>query len=338
VSSPATMLSEKPRSIAYFGASVTAQREGFRPLLHQRLRDRFGQDHDSIFAGIGGVNIVAATFLADEFVVRHDPDFCLVEFTSAHLSSWQDPADGGVAMDGLLAKLRSAGCRPWLLHLYRRDWDERQAELMAAFEAAADRHDVPSIDLVTPLRDQVEHGEEEALFRDDVHTTDAGSRLVAELTEAALASIQAERGGQPAHPPGVDYSGAHFVPVAAGECEGVAEMKLFRLHRPYLEVAAGSTIRPRIAGRLAGLALVVGPESGELEIADRAGSQRLMAWDEFCHYERFTAIAFERACPAGDEISIELTQTIPDYSRSREPVEPSERRTAKVIGYLVLPE
>jgi hypothetical protein len=338
VSASATMLSEKPLSIAYFGASVTGQREGFRPLLHQRLRERSGQAHESVSAGIGGVNIIAATFLADELVLRHEPDLCLVEFTSSQLSPWQDAADGGAAMDGLLAKLRSAGCRPCLLHIYRRDWDERQTELMSAFEAAAERHDIPSIDLVTPLRQRVEEGEEDALFRDGVHTTDAGSRLVAELAEAALASIPAEQDLEPVDLPGADYSGAHLVPATAEDADGPADMRLFRLHQAYLEIRDGSAIRPHLAGRLAGLALIVGPDSGELEITDSAGAQRLMTWDEFCHYERFTAIAFERPCRTGDEISIGLTETVPDYARCRRPVHPPESRTAKVIGYLVLPE
>jgi hypothetical protein len=331
-------LSERPLSIAYFGASVTAQKEGYRPLLHERLRSRFGQDHDSVFAAIGGVDIVSAVFLVDEFVVRHDPDLCLIEFTSVEPRSGDRVAQAEAAMDGAVAKLRRAGCRPCLLHLARRDWRGINGNLLDAFERVAERHEIPSIDLTDTLFEQTAV----QIFRDDVHTTSTGAQLIAELNDQAIGSIaiddpRTEGGEEMPDPVGDDLRDAHAIPVGAEDAEGPAEMLLFRLQRPYLELPAASSIRRRFADRLAGLVLLVGPESGELEIVNRSGRQRLMTWDEYCFYERYTALVFDRPCELG-EVSIELTDTVPDYASCRRPVEPPEHRTAKVIGYLVLPE
>jgi lysophospholipase L1-like esterase len=334
----ATKLSQEPVSLCCFGASVTAQKEGYRPLLHERLASSFGQDHTSLFAGIGGVDIVCAAFLADEFVVRHRPDLCLVEFTTAGLMWGSSLAEAEGAMDGVVAKLRTAGIQPCLLHLARKDWRDDHADLLAAFERVAEHHGIPSIDLTGPFLDST-HAD--GMFRDPVHTTAAGSELAAELVARAIDAIAAEDlpagpTEQPPAPTSDGFRDAQVLPPAAEDADGLAEMRLFRLQRPYLELPAGSAIGRRFSDRVAGLVMVVGPESGELEVTDASGKQRLMTWDEWCHYERFQACLFERPCEAG-EVSIELTETVPDYARCRRPVEPPERLSAKVIGYMVLP-
>ena len=336
-------LSEDPVSISYFGASVTAQKDGYRPLLHDRLRDRFRQDHRSSFAGIGGVDVVSAVFLADEFVARHRPDLCLIEFTSTELIWGSSVAEAKGAMDGILAKLTAAGTRPCLLHLARREWHEQHTDVLAAFERAADRHGIPSIDLTGVFLESA--GTDAAanrIFRDAVHITAAGAELASELIADAIESVAAQdphRGTdwERPDPSSNEYRGAHVLAVVAEDAAGPARMCVLRLQRPYLEFPHGSSIRRRFEERLAGLVLLVGPDSGELEVVDRRGPQRLMIWDEYCHYERFTACLFERPCEAGGEVSIELTDTVPDYASCRRPMDPPERRTVKVIGYMVLP-
>jgi hypothetical protein len=327
-------------TVAYFGASVTAQREGYRPLLHRRLCDRFGQDHQPIFAAVGGIDVAAAVFLTDDLVIRHRPDLCLVEFTSVEPGSAGLLARAETAMDGVIVKLREIGCMPCLLHLPRREVREGSSELRDAFERVADRHRIPSID-VTSVVEGSSDPATAPIFRDEVHTSDSGSCLVAELVERAIGSLAGDatatvQAGVP-DPVGDDYRHAHVIPVAEGDADGPAELRLFRLQRQFLELGAGTAIRRRFSERLAGLVMLVGPESGELEISDGRGPQRLMAWDQFCSYERFTASVFDRPCNAGDEVSIELTGTVPDYSRSRHPIDPPERRLAKVMGYMVLP-
>jgi hypothetical protein len=335
-----TRLTEQPASIAYFGASVTAQKQGYRPLLQERLRRRFGLEHESVFAGIGGVDVISAVFLADEFVVQRRPDLCLIEFTSTVPIRDSTLADAERAMEGMIGKLVAAGIQPCLLHLGRREWRTEHAEQLAAFERVAGRHQVPSIDLTPAFTESDDPGR---LFRDPVHTSAPGSELVAQLTDDALASIATARPDEPedrvpAAPSGKRFHGAHVVPVTSRDSSPAGEMGLFRLHRPFLELPLGSSIRRRFDERLAGLVMLVGPESGELEIVDPDGVQRLMAWDQYCHYERFTVCLFERPCAVGAEVAIRLTETIPDYSQCRRPVDPPDRRTARMLGYAVLPE
>jgi hypothetical protein len=338
----AERLSARPCSIAYFGASVTVQREGYRPRLHELLRLRFGQDHRSVVAAIGAIGIFSAAFLADELVVRNQPDLCLIEFTTAEFLRRRplDPAEA--ALDGILSKLREAGIAVCLLHLPRRKWKQKTAQVLGAFEKVAERHAVPSIDLASPTRRAIEEGSVSAdlVFKDVLHTRPDGARLIAGAIDRAIWRIAAAdvTGVEPPEPVSRALAHAYVVPAAAADAGGKGRMGRFRLIQPYVEVDAGTPIRRCLDGHLVGLVVLVGPESGEIEVRDPAGAQRTMVWNEDCSFERYTTVEFERPCPPGSEVTIELTDTAPDYSTSLRPVDPPEQRNLRVVGYMVLPE
>jgi hypothetical protein len=337
----AERLNIEPCSIAYFGASVTVQKEGYRPRLHELLRARFEQDHRAIVAAVGAIGVYSATFLADELVVRNEPDLCLVEYTTAEFVRHRPLDRAEAALDGLLSKLNAAGIAACLLHLPRREWTEKAQQVLTAFEAVADRHAFPSINLAGPTRRAIDEGSlsKETVFTDVVHTTREGSQLFAEAVDQALARVVAADVTEAPSPPSPGaLARAHFVPAEAGDASGAGQMKRFRLVQPYLQVGPGKSLQRSVDGLLVGLVVLAGPESGELEVTDRSGSQRAMVWDSDCFYERYTTVEFERPCPPGSGVTVELTDTSPDYSSCRRPVDPPERRDLRVVGYMVRPE
>ncbi len=335
----ARRLREDECSIAYFGASVTVQKDGYRPRLHELIRHRFGRDHTSILAAVGATAVLPGVFLADNLVAAHRPDLCLVEYATP-IPGRRELAEAESALDGIIAKLLAVGCQPCLLHVYRRGKD--QDRMVAAFENVAERHGIPSIDLVTPLRAAVTEGhlDKHQLFRDGMHTTPEGSQLVAEMADRALAEI-ADAGGPGttlrASAPSPDYRGAREVAASIAEVDGDAQMGRFRLQLPYVRIAGGSAVRRRFDETLHGLALIIGPESGEVEISAAGEAQRKMAFDEAGHYERLGAMLLKRPVPPGVEVTIRSTETVPDYSISRRPMEPPAERSLKLFGYLVSP-
>jgi hypothetical protein len=338
-------LRREPCSIAYLGASVTVQREGYRPRLHELLEDRFAQQHRAVFAGLGAVGAVGAVFVVDKLVLSREPDLCLIEYATGDYGSDRTIEEVEAALEGIVIKLRRAGIQPCFLHLYRADWTERANQILAATERVAERHCVPSVDLATVLRDLVSAGtlDDTALFRDGIHTTPEGSQLVAELAALGVVSIaesgQTEAGQQtiPA-PSGEDFSGAEFVPARAEDAGGAGRMGLFRFQQPYLEITQDAVIRRRFDGELVGLMVLHGPESGELRLTDDAdGSQHAMIWDNTCFYERLGAKLLKRRVAAGADMTIELTDKPPDYSLCSRPVQAPERRVLRVAGYMVLP-
>jgi GDSL-like lipase/acylhydrolase family protein len=339
----AARLSQQPCGIAYLGASVTVQRHGYRPRLHELLRSRFGQEHRSVMAAVGAVGVVSAAFLTDDLVTSHDPDLCLIEYTAAELVTHTPLERIEAALGGIVAKLQDRDIQPCFLHLPRRRWTARADDVLASFERVADRHGSPSIDLIQPIRDAIATGDlhVDKLYRDVVHTTDDGAQLVAEAADRAIGSLTeagSHEKARPGHALDHGFAGAHLLPAKPGDAAGPASMRLFRLHRPYLELAPGTLLQRRFDERLAGLAVLAGPESGEIRVTDSTGSQTAMVWDEDCHYERFMTVELDRDCPPGADVRVELTDRVPDYSSCRRPVEPPERRDLRVIGYLLLPD
>ena len=209
----------------------------------------------------------------------------------------------------------------------------------------AERHGIPSIDLAGPIAEAaVEAGDltDEELFRDSVHTTPAGSQLVAEAAaDAAFGQVAAlEPVPAPAEPPaGLDrgYARAHVATVDPADGGGAGSMGLFRMHRPYLELGRGEVLCREFDEHLAGLVVLAGPESGEIQVTDESGIQTEMIWDAACHYERFTTVTFDRMIPPGRKFAIELTDTVPDYATCQRPVEPPAHRVLRTAGYLLLP-
>jgi hypothetical protein len=328
-----------PCTVAYLGASVTVQKEGYRPRLHEMIRRRFGRQHPSLFAALGATSVLSAVFLTDELVASHRPTLCLVEY-STPLPGRRDLAEASSAIDGIIAKLLAVGCQPCLLHLYRRG--EGQDQIVGMFEEVAARHGIPSIDLLTPLRAAVEGGQldKQWLLRDGIHTTPEGSQLVAEMADIAIGRI-ADAGGPGARliaaPTVPSYRHARQVAASLEDAIGDAELALFRLQRPYLRIKPGSRVRRRLDESLHGLAVVLGPESGEVEISAGGESQCRMLFDPSSHYERFGTALLRNPVPPGVETTISLTETKPDYSISRGPIEPPPEQSLQLFGYLVAP-
>jgi hypothetical protein len=335
----ARRLREDECSIAYLGASVTVQKDGYRPRLHELIRRRFGLEHTSILAAVGATGVLPGVFLADNLVAAHRPDLCLVEYATP-LPGRRELAEAEPALDGIIAKLLAVGCQPCLLNVYRRGTN--QDRMVAAFENVAERHRVPSIDLVTPLRAAVMDSrlDKHQIFRDGIHTTPEGSQLVAEMADLALAEIT-DAGGPGttlrASAPSPNYRGAREVAANIAEVSGDARMGRFRLQRPYVRIADGSAVCRRFDGTLHGVALIIGPESGEVEITARGDAQRRMAFDEAGHYERLGTMLLKRPVPPGVEVTIRPTEAVPDYSISRRPMEPPPERSLKLFSYLVSP-
>jgi hypothetical protein len=333
-------LSERECSIAYFGASVTVQKEGYRPRLHELLQRRFGQEHRSIVAAVGAIGIFSAVFLMDDLVIRREPELCLIDYTTAEFARHRPLDTAEEALDGALAKLEAAGIASCVIHLPRRTWNERADEVLDRFERVADRRGVPTIDLARPTWRAIDDGtlDPAAVFKDVVHTTPAGSELIAGAIDSAIGRLAAVPGHEPSgHPATASFSRAHVVPAAIGDAGGAGRMETFRLIVPYLKIDGESAIRRTFDGRLAGLVVLAGPQSGEIEVTDATGSQRALIWDEDCSYERYMTVELDRECPAGAEVAIALTQTAPDYSVCRRPVEAPEHRDLRVVGYMVLP-
>ena len=71
-------LSARPGPVAYLGNSVTAQKDGFRTLLHPLIEAECENRLRAVNAGFGGVGSLASVCFMDRLVVRHAPRLCFI--------------------------------------------------------------------------------------------------------------------------------------------------------------------------------------------------------------------------------------------------------------------
>ena len=109
-----------PRSIAYLGNSLTVQKAGYRPALHQRLEQHWEAPLQQVNAGLGGVGSLACACLLDLLVQRHQPDLCLIECSAADMLGATSPAQIGPSS-------KQACGRTWRQQLSLPNWRARLA-------------------------------------------------------------------------------------------------------------------------------------------------------------------------------------------------------------------
>jgi hypothetical protein len=328
-------------TIAYMGASVAMQKDGYRPRLHELICRRTGRVHAQVPAALGGTGTVTGAFLADEWVVRRRPDLAFVEYATFDVAGTTPLEHVAPALEGIVGKLRDADCEPCFLYLHRGDLDLGASGVVAAYEAVADRHGVPSLDVGGSIRAAIGAGEveERALLRDPVHTTPVGSELTAEAIDRGLASIPA--GPAPVRVPLQDarFREARLVAPVREHVRGFCGGGSFRLVYPYLELEAGAELRFALEGELAGLFVVLGPHSGYLEVTVAGLTTEYLLWDEDCDYKRLGSLVLAPFVPRREEVSIRVSDRAVDMTAAKRPVDPGEaaRKRLKLAGLMVLP-
>lgn len=324
--------------IAFLGASVSAQRDGYASRLHGELVRRTGPAHQAIPAALGATGSLAGAHYMDLLLAGRRPDLCFVEFTTTDVSGYTPPDEIAPAAEGIVRKLARLGCQPVLLHLVRRDVAITPAHpVVRTWEAVAEHYAIPSIHVAVALEDAVR------LLRDDVHTTPEGSdRLARLIADAVLGPLAVGPGlaARPLPPPlrPDAYDRARIEPVQPGWLEPPARARRgrFRLGLEYLELGAGEELAFEVSGRLSGAMVVVGPDSGIVEFVEPGSRQRISLFDEHCHYERLSAVHFGGEYPAATPVRLRMTDAFVDRSVARRPVAdpgPAGQRL-KIVGLL----
>jgi len=251
----AAALSSEPRTIAYFGTSVTGNTHGYRETLHDSLQRRFGQEHRSVTASVGGVGPVSALFFLDQLALRHEPILCLIEYSGGDYWSNVPVEDISGAVDEIVTRARGAGVTPCFLHVYRSNWNRRYDEVLDAWEQVADRREVPTIDLASTFRDAIGAGalDPREIFSDEAHPNRRGSELMASLVGQALDDLFGESGDSTASDPGrlpgaTDFSAAQVHPATLEQAGGLGTEQLFRLQLSYVQVGPEVPITYRPPG------------------------------------------------------------------------------------------
>jgi hypothetical protein len=306
-------LRSQPCTIAYLGASVTLQRDGYRPRLHSALQEATGQEHRSVTAAMSGSGSISGAFMTEDLVLSREPELCFVDFTSRDAAWATTPGWVGAAVEGIVLKLLAGNCQPCFVYTYRDDEGSGvYAEVQAAYEGVTEHYGVPSVDVASQFRDMFESGSasRDELLTDVVHTTPAGAQLAADAIAHGVLGIRASATPvalppRPLHDE--PFADARLLPAADVPLREPAgrEERRFRFFYDYVVLPLGNAFEWALDAELVGMLVVLGPETSGVRITSPDGVRELTLRDTDCFYNRLATMIFETPYPPGMRTTIE---------------------------------
>jgi len=310
-------LYSQPCKIAYLGGSVTVQKNGYRPLLHHLICQITQQNHHAINAGIGGVGSIAHAFLLNEFVIKHQPDFCFIECAIVDGEGMTPQDQIQFSIESICLQLLQQKIPSCFLQLFKsKDLIQYEEILQHNYRPIIHHYQVPEINLHDFFSRQIQENVLQAsdLLYDGIHTTDLGSTLFANqiatdwfnLLPSLLPNTFA-----------IESRGVHqsLYPIIVGpdqlqeSIEGNFKVKKFKFTIPYLEMDSNSSLNLECDfGEVIGILVIVDNDSGVIEIKTDEFTHHAQLHDQWCDHPRIQAVLLPHAIASRKLLSITLTK------------------------------
>ena len=246
------MIEFKTLKIAFYGASVTQQRNGFvehfSKIAHKKV----------LKFGFGGMHLSDAGICFVDNVVKAKPDICFVDWFSTSYSN----QDGkfNLYLDAIVEKLQKNGCRVIFLFLTNNRGLE-ECDVAKFYTDAKSYLKNKKIEFI-PLDEILANHAVTELLRDSIHTTPEGSRLYAETIFNYLQN----------HSP---------LPKALLKPNIYSFISVLLVKRCFdKEVVLEGKCH------IQGFFLKIGPWSGIVKVESGTTSYKENTWDRWCYYGR----------------------------------------------------
>ena len=309
-------LHERPCKIAFLGNSITAQKEGYAHQLASQINDYFSPTHKFIFAGIGGIGSLASCFLIEDFVLRHQPDFCFVEFTVADIGYATPTQYLKPALEGIIQKLISSSTKICFLHLYNtHTLPERSDEIIFKYEEVLDYYRISSIN----VREKINSGILDKAFHvkdilyDGVHTTNQGALIYSNFIMKALISKLNVGTDDSSQPNTRLDSSFRYTQIVLPESllndtsEHLIKAR-FRGLIKYIQMDNAYTFETSLEdGMILGFFIIADDTSGVVHICFGDNSYHVQTYDQWCNKERIQSVILEKPVPKFQKLRISLT-------------------------------
>jgi len=334
------VLSSRVCRIAYFGASVTQQQQGFRPYCHEQICKAFGQPHLEIKGGFGGFNAISSSYFFEDFILRKQPDLCFIDLSlsAAHGHIGRH----GEILEILLRALLKQKCHVCLLHMFKSSLTSVIQAAQFEYEYMASYYGVPSIHVHNFLHEFFLEGvvSEQEIFRDNAHVHNnnrAGfflgqvvfhgfQQLLATSAQTSVLSL-----------PSSFYAIHGRKPILLPMCELFLKNASFTKGKfqsyTYYEIDLDNEIEFAIPGECEGILCVTGMDAGVIAVTHDHKTHEYSVWDRWCHYDRISVQMFG---PFSEPFRLRLTNKPVDYTRCRRQLYNTDciRKKLKIIGFL----
>tara|TARA_Y100001970_G_scaffold122281_1_gene151579 strand:+ start:1877 stop:5005 length:3129 start_codon:yes stop_codon:yes gene_type:complete len=315
---------KKAINVLYIGASVTAQKNGYRPELNKKLEASGYTVKQTILATGATGSIFGLCNLSTLQIPENEVfDLTVYEYSTGDLNIGLTPLDvmEDVVFESL-AFLKTISQKVVLVNNYRSDYENGEGEFVREkHRDAAKLAGVPVIDtypLFEEMRKSFSEKDWKEIYRDNVHTSPKGSKLVSdhifENLNLSVLDSPFERGDS-----NTLKAGFYFPKISGRDIEiytypsSGQEFKYFRL-KP------NETISMKIKGEIWGLISVVGPTSGWVNVkANGTTIQEFCQLDAHCYYERIQPRQFMRNFEEEVELTIQLIDKELDFDNVKQP-------------------
>jgi hypothetical protein len=338
-SQPSVQPNKKPLNILYVGASVTAQKNGYRPELNKIFEKHDFSVNQKVLATGATGSMFGLCNLSSSVQESTIYDLAVFEYSTGDLNIGLTPEERieDVVYQSLMA-MKCLAKNVVLINNYRSDYENNQGDFIRNLHrAAADRAEVPVLDIYPAfekMRANLSDTEWKNIYRDNVHTAVKGSELVAAEIYKLLPPLDFDRELDGSEL--TAYQTASFVgfPVDADYSEYTYPSSGQKF--PFFTLNEDQVLRLSLKGELWGLLSVVGPQSGWVEI--KSGDLRIQKFnqlDAHCYYNRVQPRQFIRKFDGIVDLTIELVGGPLDFNAVKEAHSDHELPRALKLSYLM---
>lgn len=336
------IFSEPQASILYVGASVTVQKEGYRPALHALLEREVGRTikmHINALGGVGSLFGLANTIRYQELYT--DVRLVVFEYSTGDLNMWITPRNLlEEVITSFLELLRTISNNVVVVHNYRSDFAGDKGDIIrGVYNRAAEANGIPVAAVHRNVEEHLtQHPQEYAdLFRDHVHSTARGSEYVAGKLLEQLSAVSWP-GGQ-REPMDVSqlpqYVTLDMVTNVAKDSIASFVYQATGQEFQYLELMRNERLVIDVEGELLAIVVLLGPRTGNIQVTVGSDVRTIPAFDRNCHYNRPHCLPLQMPLPTGTRLTIEVAPGEVDTSILKLPHrESSLPRTLRFNGLI----
>lgn len=339
------------KTILYVGASVTAQSNTFFLDFHNRICAMTGFEHKFERLAVGGTGSILAyyTYLQRRETWIEQPVLVFFECFTGDLN--------GLVKIELIPQLlctfcedvRAAGGEMVIVNNYRRDKIEPN-EYYRAYQAGIRKGDIPFINMYEVISDKNIFGSfiAEKVYRDGIHTTEAGSIVLSSMLLSAMLDCRGyESADTPSPQSGTDVDLLKGLSLQLGDLTDlkidgdhtIDEIKTTPNNDRYtaIVISGSASISFHYTGFLCQLVFIAGPDSPIVDLSMLNRTYKMGVFDRNCYYRRFKANAIYKNLD--ERLSMKISSDPIDLN-----VIPEDRRavivenkTIRFIGALGIP-
>lgn len=330
--------------ILYLGASVTAQKEGYRPKLHHLICEHTGKKVPMHVDSLGGIGSMfgLASYRRNKHLFANDIGLIIFEYSTGDLNIGITPLkELSRILRAFFSELKCLCDNIVVLHNFRADFpNETDERVRPIYNKIADEYGIPVVSANSLVDRAIENSPNwlDEHYRDHVHPTSKGAELLAKWILDELIKNNNDT-GRALPPPKVELAEFGYFDLNKDgnlHADGVKVYEATGTSYAYIEIHENQVLDLVISGEIWGLVMVIGPESCKLSTEIAGEKKSVNAFDRNCDYDRVHCFPFRASLPAPETLTLSQSSEKPDFSILTRPTSkttlPRVLRIAAFIG------